>query len=255
MHILLTNDDGFDAPGLMALHRAIDRVHRITVVAPRGQRSTCGHASTLAGPVDVQQVTHDLLGDVFTVAGTPVDCVRLGVAELADGPVDCVVSGINQGANVSVVDVAQSGTVAAAREAAFCGIRGIAVSQMYRKNVDTDWDGASRLVSRLLPQLLDVAVPASCFWNVNLPCLLPGEEPAGVRLLPASTDQIPLVFTSEDAPSSRERTYHYRGVYSARTISPGTDVAAVFENEIAVTPMMIDPTDKTILSREIKLAL
>ena len=255
MHVLLTNDDGYQAPGLVALYRAVAGSHRVTVVAPSGQRSACGHSSTLGKPIQVTRLQHGSMGDVFSVDGTPADCVRLAVAELADDRIDCVLSGINRGSNVSVVDVAQSGTVAAVREATFCGIRGIALSQMFKKTFEPDWDWASQLVGRLLPQLLEIDLPRGSFWNVNLPCLASGSEPAGVRLLPASTEQIPLTYASDDDPGGKERRFTYRGIWEERTGTPGTDVAAVFGNEISVTPMRMDPTDTAVLGRDISFVI
>ncbi len=255
MHLLLTNDDGYDAPGLSALYRAVTPEHRVTVVAPSGERSVSSHACTLGGAINVRRVQHDVLGAVYCVDGTPVDCVRLAVAELVAEPVDCVVSGINRGANVSVVDVSQSGTVAAAREAAFCGIRGIAVSQMYLKGESVDWQRATRLTASVLPQLLGHTSSAVRVWSVNYPALSAGEMPAGVCVVTLARDQIPLVFGSDDKPFDEGRAFHYRGFYEARTITPGTDVAAVFGNAVAITPLLIDPTDTAAIAAGVTIHL
>lgn len=242
MRILLTNDDGIDAPGLIALYDAIAPAHRVTVVAPVRERSSCGHAATLTEPLRVQRRRHDRLGETFAVDGTPADCVRLAVAELVREPIDCVLSGVNRGANVSVVDVSQSGTVAAAREAAFCGLLGIAVSQMYRKGVETDWSRAANVARALVPQLIDAETPPGCFWNVNIPAPGPDPFPTRVRIVPLCQAQIPLAFASEEERDDGVRAFQYRGFYEARASTPDTDVAVVFGNEVAVTPMSIDPT-------------
>ncbi len=242
MHILLTNDDGLDAPGLLALHRAIAPSHRISVVAPNAERSSCGHAATLIGAIPTQRIDHQIMGTVFAVEGTPVDCVRLAVAELVNEPLDWVISGINRGANVSVVDVSQSGTVAAAREAAFSAIPSVAVSQMFRKGLDVDWTAATNITARLLPQLFDLPTPPGCFWNVNIPALAPGQQPSGVCVVPLSRDQIPLAFSADNPPSDAARAFEYRGFYEARKLTPGTDVAAVFGHHVAVTLLSMDPT-------------
>ncbi len=255
MHILLTNDDGIDAAGLTALHGAVGPAHRVTVVAPSGERSVCSHASTLDGNLTVRRLQHEAMGSVYAVDGTPVDCVRLAVAELADEPIDCVIAGINRGANVSIVDVSQSGTVAAAREAGFCGIPGIAISQSFRKGEEVDWDRATKLSALLLPQLLSDDAGVVRVWSVNYPAMSAGEMPVGVRIVPLATDQIPLVFGSDDHPLDEQRAYHYLGVYESRTITPGTDVAAVFGNEVAVTPLGIDPTDFPALTAGLTLRI
>ncbi len=252
MHILLTNDDGIDAPGLPAMRRAIDPEHRVTVVAPVDERSSCGHAATMSERLAVRRLEHEAFGEAFSVGGTPVDCVRLALAELVKIPIDVVLSGINRGANVSVVDVSQSGTVAAAREAAFCGIRGIAVSQMFRKGMEVDWARSTQTTAVLLPQLFDVPTPPACFWNVNIPALNPDEKLGGVRVVPLSRDQIPLVFADEPVTTDDTTAYRYRGFYETRRYEPGTDVAAVFGNEVAVTPIGIDPTHTPSLDSSLR---
>lgn len=253
MHFVLTNDDGYDAPGLAALFQAIGRDHRVTVVAPEREHSRCGHTATLASLIRVRTVRCEVLGDVFVVDGTPVDCVRLGISELVESPVDWVISGINHGANVSVVDIATSGTVAAAREAAFLGIKGLAVSQMYRQAMATDWSSATRLVRLLLPQLLSEPAPNVAYWSINLPALPPGEVPAGVSVVPASPDHIPMIYESNDAPLYDGRSYEYRGVYESRKASPGTDVEAVLSDRVAVTPLRLDSTDTDGLNASFRL--
>lgn len=253
MHILLTNDDGYDAPGLVALYQAIDRSHRISVVAPAGEQSICGHSATLRGPMSVRLHEHELMGQVFAVEGTPVDCVRLAISQLLNSPVDRVLSGINAGANVTIVDVNCSGTVAAAREAAFCGIPAAAISQMYRKGHAVDWTSATRVVVGLLPQLWSGAAAAVKLWNVNLPALPPGQLPSRIRVLPLSTDPIPLVFESRDDPDGRGRVCEYRGLYESRKVKPGTDIAAVFADEVSITPLDVDPTYVAALDHKFDL--
>lgn len=255
MHILLTNDDGYDAAGLAALYGAIDPSDTISVVAPARERSSCGHAATLSGDITVHQVEHQVVGKVFAVDGTPVDCVRLALSELLDTPVDWVISGINAGANVSIVDLNSSGTVSAAREAAFSGLPAIAVSQMYRKEHDVDWSMATRVLRGLLPQLLHQVHRRVKLWNINLPALPPGRPPSAVRVVPLSTDPIPLVYVSHAGRQRGARAYKYCGYYESRTVSPGTDIAAVFADEVSITPIDIDPTDSSALGNTFDLRL
>ena len=141
------------------------------MVAPAREQSACSHTATLWGEILVRQIEHEVMGSVFAAEGTPADCVRLAIAKLVDEPIDCVLSGINRGANISVVDVASSGTVAAAREAAFSGLRAVSVSQFFSDGHAIDWPKATRIVRGLLGQLLDPATPRADVWSVNLPVL------------------------------------------------------------------------------------
>ena len=247
MHFLLTNDDGIDAPGLIALYHAIGKSHRVSIVAPSSERSASSHGVTLWSELVVREIEHAVMGRVFMADGTPADCVRLAIAELVDDPIDCVVSGINRGANVSIIDVASSGTVAAAREAAFSGLRAVSVSQLFSKEHPIDWPKATRLVRGLLGQLLDAATPRAEVWNVNLPALRLGDKLAGVCVTPLSTDQIPLVFDSDGGPRASGEVFTYSGIYEKRKVSPKTDLAALLAGYITLTPLRVDPTDHAML--------
>ena len=176
MRILLTNDDGIDAPGMEALRAAVACLGgRPVIVAPAEPHSGCGHRVTTDRPL----VVHELGADRFAVAGTPADCVRLALAELAtDAAV--VVAGINAGGNLGA-DIHHSGTVAAAREAALHGLPAVAASQYHRRGSTIDWDRAARWLGRVLRRLPLDAAPG-LFWNVNLPDLDPdAPEPAVVE--------------------------------------------------------------------------
>ncbi len=246
MHFLLTNDDGYEAPGMLALYRAIPQEHRISVVAPASERSSCGHAASLSGAIRVNRVNHDMMGEVFAVDGTPVDCVRLAFSELVDKPVDWVISGINRGANVSIVDVHTSGTVAGAREAAMCGVGGIAVSQMYLKGRPIDWERASQIFRALLPQLVEASSEVGRLWNVNFPALPPGEQPQGICVVPLARDHIPLAYEQSPGEGEGRSVFEYRGYFETRTMSEGTDLASVFEGQVVVTPLCLDATDRSL---------
>jgi 5'/3'-nucleotidase len=252
LHVLLTNDDGFEAPGLAALFRAFHGQCRLSVVAPAGECSRVGAASTMSGPIRVRRVVHDIMGTVDVVEGMPADCVRLGLTELLDEPVDCVIAGINYGANISVVDIAMSGTVAAAREAGILGTPGMAVSQMFRGDEPVDWTSAATITRRLLPQLFRVAVDPAVVWNVNLPVLDNGNEPEGARVVPVSNDHLPMQFSSDGRDLTTGRTYEYAGCYEDRTIAPNTDVALAFSREVSITPLRINPTDTSAIRTDAK---
>ncbi len=236
MHLLLTNDDGINAPGLAALHAALREKHTLSIVAPTSEQSRTGHTANYDQPITVHAINHETLGPSHSVNGTPVDCARLAVTELVTEPVDVVISGINHGANVGWVDLATSGTFAAARDLAFLDIPAIAISQMFLKNQPTDWPAAFRRARTILDHLLDASAPPVKLWNVNLPRTGPGQQPKGVRLLPPSFDQIPLQYETLEKKDSLT-TYQYAGEWESRTRTPDHDVAGVFDGYVVVTPL------------------
>ena len=207
MNILLTNDDGYDAPGLVAAFNAVKPLGTVHVVAPIVECSACSHTITLRRPMAVERRRHELFGDAFAVGGSPADCVRLGVAELVEGTIDLVVSGINRGANAGV-DTYYSGTVAAAREAAFLGFKAVAFSQAFRKGVEIDWDAAAQIASGLVRQLAAESLPATGFWNVNLPSPLTPDARDRVQRVPVAGHPMPMTFDrSEDDDGNALFTY------------------------------------------------
>ena len=127
MKVLLTNDDGIYAPGLMALYQALNSDFEVVIVAPEAEMSAVGHAITLTSPLRVRNINKNGSFFGYGVTGTPADCVKIAVQELLETPPDIILSGINLGANVGV-NVLYSGTVSAATEGAFLGIRSAAIS-------------------------------------------------------------------------------------------------------------------------------
>src|SRR5579884_2330498 len=168
MLILLTNDDGIHAPGLVAMYHELARMGEVHVVAPATVQSAAGHGVTLSTPILTSAVK---VQDAFTgiaVEGRPADCVKLAVAKLLPRPPDLVVSGINSGANVGI-NVIYSGTVAAAIEAAFLGLPSIALSLYLRGDVPTDYARAAALGRQTVEQVLDAGLRPGRIATVNLP--------------------------------------------------------------------------------------
>jgi len=135
MKVLLTNDDGIYAPGLFALFQALKSDHELTIVAPESEMSAVGHAITLTLPLRVQEVKKNGSFYGYAVTGTPADCVKIAVQELLERPPDIILSGINPGANVGV-NILYSGTVSAATEGAFLGVKSAAISLNTRQHPD-----------------------------------------------------------------------------------------------------------------------
>lgn len=170
LHILLTNDDGLMAPGLLAAYKALkDRGHRVTACAPDGQRSAASQSVTLRAPIKVApwEMPDKALG--FAVYGTPADCARLGFTVLAKEPVDLVVSGINDDYNLGF-DINYSGTVAAAMEAAAAGYPALAASAQRSENLD--WKTAVHILVAVLDNFSSWNIPQGVAVNLNIPAAL-----------------------------------------------------------------------------------
>src|ERR1019366_3386797 len=227
MKMLVTNDDGIDAPGLAALAEVATAFGQVTWVAPHTHLSGCGHRVTTDGPIRLMQkdVTR------WAIDGTPADCVRVALAKLAPD-VSWVLSGMNHGGNLGA-DVYHSGTVAAVREAAFHGKPAIAFSHYRKRGVDIDWERAQKWMARVLAELLVEPWTPGVFWNVNLPHLLPSEPEPNIVRCPLEIGPLPLSFrVVEDA-------LHYDGIYHQRPRIVGSDVAVCFGGDIAVTRLAI----------------
>ena len=232
MILLLTNDDGHDAPGLAALEEATTPLGEVWVVAPARGYSGCGHQVTTHTPLRFRQEGPRR----FVVEGTPADCVRVAFHGLVPRP-NRVVAGINAGGNLGA-DVFISGTVAAVREAALHGVSGVAVSQYRRRDRDFHWDRSARWVGALLGELLGESLPAGAFWNVNLPHLdADVPDPQSRRCL---LDLNPLPLSFRESPDG----WVYAGDYHARPRHPEADIATCFGGAIAVSLLGLDQVNR-----------
>jgi 5'-nucleotidase len=223
MRIVLTNDDGIDAPGLAALERAVSGLAETVVIAPRQEWSGCGHRVTTGAAVRVVELGRGR----WVVDGTPGDCVRLALHTLARDA-DWIVSGINAGGNLGA-DVVHSGTVAAAREAVLHGRQAVAVSHYIRRGHRIDWEAAHRRARGVLRELLASPLPPGRLWNVNLPSLAPGDAEPGPVRCPTDPSPLPLAFVQRDGGHA------YCGDYHGRARRPGMDVDQCFSGRIAVS--------------------
>ena len=221
MTIILTNDDGINAPGIRALQQAV--TGESIIVAPNKQYSGCGHQVTTHQGIKLEQKTVT----EYSLDGTPTDCTRMAITQIARDT-QLVLSGINAGGNLGT-DVYISGTVAAVREAAIHGIPGIAISHWIKRPLVINWQQATRWTSKVLQDLLARPLPRGSFWNVNLPHLEPHQPEPKIILCEPSTDPLPVDFRVEG------NTYYYQGEYAKRDRTPGTDVDVCFGGNIAVT--------------------
>jgi 5'-nucleotidase len=225
--IVLTNDDGVDAPGLAALRAATVGLGDRLVMAPLGPQSGCGHVVTTHKPIATEGRPDGRIG----VDGTPADCVRLALHRL--GPrLTWVVAGINAGGNLGA-DIHHSGTVAAVREAALHGVPGVAVSHYIARGRAIDWDRAARWVAPVLVALMARPPGPGTFWNVNLPHPEPGGPDPTVAYCPVDTSPLPLAFREESGG------LRYCGDYQGRARLEAGDVAVCFGGRIAVSQIHV----------------
>lgn len=239
MLLLLTNDDGVDAPGLWALIHTACRFTDIetVVVAPDRERSATGHAISIHQPVEVRQHRKDRRLRLYSTGGTPADCVKVAVEGILGRLPDFVISGVNRGPNLGQ-DVFYSGTVSAAMEGAFMGIRAMAVSVTAFENLDygsaasfaVDWARRSHDEEEW-PALVNVNVPA-----------IPGESISGVAVTRLGRQRYRDVFMRRTDP--RGRTWFWLGgtVLEGDAVED-TDICAISRNLISVTPLTTDLTD------------
>jgi 5'-nucleotidase len=231
MRVLLTNDDGIEAPGLQALRRALLEVPgvELAVIAPDGNRSAMARSITTRRPLWVQEVDFDDGTVGYATDGTPVDCVRLSNLGLIEGfTAELVVSGINHGSNLGD-DITYSGTVAAALEAIVLGLPGIAVSQQssareldFRAGTGFAFQTAAAFTARLVAELENVPLPSGTLLNINVP----GGEPEGVEVAKLGKriyrDELALV----DEETAGRRLYRIYGDASYEADETGTGSVA-----------------------------
>jgi 5'-nucleotidase len=244
MNILLTNDDGIHAPGLLALYRRLRTSHEVSVVAPEVEQSAVGHALTLTNPIRVKEIHND--GEFFgySVNGTPADCVKLALAELLKTAPDAVISGINLGANVGI-NLLYSGTVSAATEAAILNLPALAVSLDTFTNPDFSY--AAEFTQRLVEKLPGMHIPRCVSLNINIP--------------PVSRDRITKVawvrqgqtvagenFIRRKDP--RGNVYYWQGQEVLPSdLEEDTDMNLLRQRMITITPINHDLTHYDELSR------
>jgi len=252
-NVLLTNDDGIEAEGLQCLRRALAALDgvRLVVIAPDGNRSAMARSITTRRPLWVREVEFGDGTVGYATDGTPVDCVRLARLGLIEGfEAEVVVSGINHGSNLGD-DITYSGTVAAALEAIVLGLPGIAVSQQssaleldFRAGTGFEFELAAAFTSRLVGELEDIPLPQGTLLNINVP----GSAPTGVEVARLGKriyrDELALI----DEGSGGRRLYRIYGDVSYERDETGTDLAAVAQGKIAVTPIHFDLTDREGMS-------
>ncbi len=246
LKILLTNDDGIYAKGLYCLYRELKEDYDISIVAPYSEMSAVGHAITLNSPLRVQEIYRDGNFYGYAVTGTPADCVKIAVQELLkDDLPDIVLSGINLGSNVGI-DVLYSGTVSAATEGAYFGIRSAAMSLATRQ--DPDFSFASRFSRQVIEFLLKNHFDRGISLNINIPAI-PEERIKGVVFTRQAITQYREYFEKRVDP--RGNTYYWLAgeIIAEENGRPDTDILALKNGMITITPISCDLTSNKELER------
>jgi 5'-nucleotidase len=237
MYILVTNDDGIGAPALLPLKQAVDQVAETIVFAPDHNWSAAGHPKTMHKPLRADPVTLPDGSQGFSSTGAPSDCVALALLGVIERKPDLVVSGINIGANLGY-DIFYSGTVAAAVEGVVNGISAIALS--FDSFEPVDYAGPASFAARMVQYVADHGLPADMFLNINFPAV-PWDEVKGVAITRLGR----RVYRDELVPRTdpRGRSYYWiGGKPPSGVLDHGTDIWAVANGYVSVTPVYLDMT-------------
>jgi len=242
MHILVTNDDGVQAPGLLALAQEMRKLGQVTVFAPDHNWSASGHVKTMDRPLRVCETTLADGSAAFTSDGAPSDCVALPLLGLIEEEIELVVSGINPNANIGH-DVTYSGTVTAAMEAVISGVRGIAVSLHSPEGFkgQLDYSTAAIVARRVAKKVMSDGLPEGVVLNVNVPYLTENELKGymitrqGLRVYRDALDE---------RIDPRGKPYYWIGGEAPTGVDePGTDFGALSAGYVSITPLQLDLTN------------
>jgi 5'-nucleotidase len=247
MHILVTNDDGISAPGLLALAQGMHSLGKVSILAPDHNWSASGHVKTLDRPLRVKEVRLSDGSQAWSADGAPSDCVALALCGFLEEKVDLVVSGINPYANFGH-DLTYSGTVTCAMEAAIWGVPGIAFSLHTPENYvgEADYGPAARVAYRIAEAVLRYGLHPDTLLNVNVP-FLPDDQIRGIQI----TRQGLRVYHDkvDKRADPRGRPYYWViGDVPTGIAERGTDIGALAEGYVSITPVQLDMTAYRFLS-------
>lgn len=244
MRVLLTNDDGIHAPGLFALYQELKKDFDLYIVAPETEMSAVGHAITLTLPLRVQKINKNGTFYGYGVTGTPADCVKIAIQELLKAPPDVILSGINLGANVGV-NVLYSGTVSAANEGAFFGIKSAAISLNTRQNPDFGF--AAKFSREIIKFMTGQGLTQGTALNVNIPAV-PEDRIDGVAITRQGVSRFREKFERRVDP--RGNIYYWlSGETPVEEEDPEADASALKARMITITPINYDLTCREEIER------
>ena len=248
MRILVTNDDGIHAEGLAVLEQiAAQLSDDVWVVAPETDQSGVAHSLSLSNPLRLRQIEQKR----FAVQGTPTDCVIMAVRSvMAEMKPDLVLSGVNRGRNTGE-DVIYSGTVAGAVEGTILGIPSFAMSQAYRSRSGQPphWDTAVRFAPDIIRRVLDAGIPRDVLININFPDCAP-DDVRGIAVATQGRNRQERL-QIEPRQDGRGNAYYWIAYVRMRGMPPadGSDISALADNRIAVTPLRLDMTDEPFMTK------
>jgi len=242
---LLTNDDGYNSPGLISLAEELKKVGQVYVVAPDRERSSISMALTLRRPLRAENISRQ----VYAVDGTPADCVYIALRHILRQKPDLLISGLNLGANLGCQDVAYSGTVAAALQGTFMGIPSLAVSLIDRKTSNGqkyDFIQAASLVRTIVAVLLRKKMPPRTYLNINIPPF----PVRGIKITRLGEKRYSPELVKKKDP--RGKTYFWIGVGHPQAVGPAnSDVKVVDKGWVSITPLHIDRTDHHLVKSQL----
>ena len=235
MRILISNDDGLDAPGIAELESQLSHLAEVTVFAPDRDRSGASNSLTLDQPIRIIDISKNR----YRVAGTPTDCVHLALTGLMEDEPDMVVSGINNGANLGD-DVIYSGTVAAAMEGRFLGLPAIAVSLVLEPQSGGHFSTAGKVAVELVRRLVDDPLPADTILNVNVPDVA-WKDLQGFEVTRLGHRHRAEPYVQQTDPRGRP-VYWIGPAGGEQDAGPGTDFHAIRQRKVSITPIHVDLT-------------
>src|SRR5678815_4763864 len=247
--ILITNDDGVTAPGILNLVEAVKDLGKIIVVAPDKPQSGMGHAITIGHPLRLQKINGIENVETWSCTGTPVDCVKLAVDKVLHRKPDLCLSGINHGANHSI-NVIYSGTMSAAVEAAIESIPSVGFS-LLDYNIEADFSGARKYVRLIVQKLLQKKQDKHMVLNVNIPAL-PAELIRGIRVCRQAYAKYEEDFIERNDPNGR-RYYWLTGEFVNFDKGKDTDVWALANQFVSIVPVQFDLTNYVLKAKLEKL--
>lgn len=249
MRILVTNDDGIEAVGIKLLAETLGEFGEVYVIAPDSEKSAVGHGITMHSPLRVKEIDNYVGGvKAWSISGTPSDCVKIGVEYLLDFKPDMVVSGINNGGNLGT-DVLYSGTVSAAVEGAINEIPSIAFS--LAGSGDLRYDVAKHYLPAIMREVIGNKELKSSLLNINIPSV-EKDQIAGLRITELGVQRYKNSFIRREDPKGNVY-YWMAGTPEKLENKKESDVIAVAEKNISITPLQFDLTNYNLLGKKINL--
>ncbi len=246
MRILVTNDDGIHATGIRTLAERLSYEHEVYVIAPDTERSAAGHSLTLHRPLRVEEFDMDIdVAKAWAISGTPSDCVKIGVSQILEKKPDLIVSGINHGPNLGS-DVLYSGTVSAAMEGCVLGYPSIAISLFNGDQHKANFVYAADFLVKFVNRVVDIKFPKQTILNINVPSVPGVNNESGIEITKLGS----RIYTDdyEKRVDPRGKAYYWlAGELIEKTQKDGTDIQAVRNGKVSITPVTFRMTNVDIM--------